>query len=381
MRRLMVGVAALTVAAGTVFADDTSRIAPDEGIWSAEYRDGRNGYLNIDFISADGVGELDLFSKNWLEGRAEVLCDYFFEIDGGTIDQAYIRSGHSNNVSFCPTDISFATARTGADTLKLTLDSAMATQLRLEEIDLQAAYRPLRDEERLVPVEGLNILGLRTGQKRAEAEKILKGAGFALQPNPAIRRYDGFVYSSELWERNANDSDGSSDDIIISWTTKFDHIEDEERILALSRDWKIPQSSRMDQATLIGALSEKYDVDLSTNSVSVTYTRSGDVADRGFCGEGSLETPLFPSANDLQSRARGKIRAFSPKISPYCGQFISISAQSDGYSGMADTLRIDIADSDMVWENFWIEAEYFQKKRCSEILDKLRGATRGAPEL
>ena len=382
MPRLLVCLAAaLTVGASTVLANEASRITPDEGAWSAGYRDGGIGKLTIQFTSIDGVGELILESGNWLQGSSTVRCQYVFDIDAGVVEQAYINTGYDRSSSFCPPDMPFTTVRTGPDTLKLTPHPAVVPQLRLEEIDLYAGVRPLRDEERLTPVERLDILGLKIGQTREEAEQILIGAGFTLQPNPATMTSEGYVSTTELWERNADSSNKSGDGIIINWTAKVDWLESEERIMALSRDWKIPQSSGMAQATLIDALSTKYNIDLSTNSASVTYTRTGDISDRGRCGDGSLQNLNLQGGRGLQSEARGGIGIFSKQMSMYCGQFISISTRPDRNTGMADTLRIDIADTDMVWDDFWLLWAHNKNKEYSTLLDTLRGATGAAPEL
>src|SRR5690606_28429564 len=297
-----------------------------DGVWFGGYKQGRNS-INLQFTNIQGVGRLNIDSNGW-EPIGYGRCQYVYQYPNLAVDDVHL-NGSFGSPEKCPSTLSFRMERVGPDSMNVTFTDGTP----LAEAELAAGLRPLRDEDRRVEIDNLEILGIKTGMSRAEAEAVLKEAGYEHDENATrvATGREGWTLETHYFVRGAEDSD-EIDTISVAYSeTKT------AKVMIVGRDWKIPESAKLTELTLKQALLDKYGPAYSTITEERAYDRQGnnlpDGTDRNkVCARRSLQEIKF----DWQRK--GEI--YRGSINLYCGPFTNMRISTTPATGLASYLAL-----------------------------------------
>ncbi|MGI6247752.1 MAG: hypothetical protein ACOYJQ_18625 [Pseudochelatococcus sp.] len=338
-----------------------------DGVWFGGYKKSRNS-INFQVTNIEGVGRIDIDSSGW-EPIGYGRCQYVYHYPNLNVDDVHL-NGSFGTPDKCPSTISFQMERVGLDSMKVTFTGGTP----VVEAELFAGLRPLRDEDRRVKIENLDIIGVKTGMSRADTEAVLKDAGYA-HDEKATRvaaGREGWTLETHYFVKGTEESD-AIDTISVAYSeTKT------AKVMIVGRDWKIPESAKLTELTLKQALREKYGPAYSTITEERAYDRQGnnlpDGTDRNkICKRQSLQEIKF----DWQRK--GEI--YRGSINLYCGPFTNMRISAKPETGLASYLAQWIADPDEIWDNFWRTWSIGEHQKLDALYQSVAGAVGEAPKL
>lgn len=338
-----------------------------DGVWFGGYKQGRTS-INLQLANIEGVGRIDIDSKGW-EPIGYGRCQYVYQYLNPTVDDVHL-NGSYGTPEKCPPTLSFQMERAGPDSMKVTFTD----RIPLAEVELIAGLRPLRDEDRRVKVENLDIIGVKTGMSRTDAEAILKDAGYEHdeQATRVATGREGWTLETHYFVKGAEDSD-EIDTISVAYSeTKS------AKVMIVGRDWKIPETAKLTELTLKQALLDKYGPAYSTFGEDRSYDRQGNNLPNSternkVCKRHSLQEIKFDWYR------KGQI--YRGSINLYCGPLTHMHIGSTRETGLASYIIQWIADPDEIWDNFWRTWSIGEHQKLDALYQSVSGAVGEAPKL
>ena len=155
----------------------TEEVLNRQGVWGGGYSRGRSEKISLELHVIRDVGQLEIDFRGW-EPVKFANCQYVFDASV-TGDFELLLNGSHGTPEECPVDFSVGFKRTGPDAAELTFTNASF----LENAELSAGLRPLRDTDRRASVEGLDVLGVAPGMTQEAGEASLEKTGYAPMPD------------------------------------------------------------------------------------------------------------------------------------------------------------------------------------------------------
>ncbi|MBK1623092.1 hypothetical protein [Afifella marina] len=336
------------------------------GVWFGGYKQGRDS-INLQLTNIEGVGRLEVDLKGW-EPIGYGRCQYVYQYPNPAVDDVHL-NGSYGTPDKCPSALSFQMERAGPDSMKVTFTGGTP----LAEAELVAGLRPLRDEDRRVTIDNLDILGIKTGMSRADVEAVLKDAGYEHdeESTRVATGSEGWTLETHYFDKGAGDDE--SDTISIAYSET-----ETAKVMIVGRDWKIPESAKLSELTLKQALLDKYGSPLTSNSEERAYDRQGNnLTDsrerRRACKSRSLQ--------EIQFEWLQKGQTYRSTINLYCGPLTNMRIGTKPNTGLASNLLQWIADPDEIWDNFWRTWSIGEHQTLAALYQSVAGAVGEAPKL
>lgn len=345
-------------------AETANTVNHADGAWFSGYKQGRNT-IELKMTNIAGVGRLDISARGW-EPLGNAICQYVFQYPSLNVAEVHL-NGSSGTPDKCPAKLTFDMERTGADNLKLVFNEGTP----LTEAELVAGLRPLRDEDRRVKVDGLDILDVKTGMARAEVETILKEAGYEHDESSTrvAQGQAGWTLETHYFVKNT----GESDDVTVAYSESKT-----PKVMIVGRDWKIPPSSKVSALTLKKALLDKYGPEAASYDESRAYDRQGNNLTNSNDQSQACKAASLQQIKFVWNR---KGQVYNGSINLYCGPFTEMRIGTSLQSGLASYLTVWIADPDEIWDNFWRTWSISEHEQIEALYHSVAGATGAAPKL
>ncbi|KGF68817.1 hypothetical protein LL06_14460 [Hoeflea sp. BAL378] len=344
-----------------------------QGVWGGGYSRGRSEKISLELHVIRDVGQLEIDFRGW-EPVKFANCQYVFDASV-TGDFDLLLNGSHGTPEECPVDFSVGFKRTGPDAAELTFTNASF----LDNAELSAGLRPLRDADRRASVEGLDVLGVATGMAQDAVEASLEKTGYAPMPDwtqVVQARDESWSLETRSYVRQ-QDGDEWGDVFTVQYSPNVKGEENGNRAALISRNWKIPEDQNVSELTLVRALKDKYGPILSMGE-DRAWDRNGENLTtyddrRQRCAEGSLQQLPFSISFRESSLRSG--------ANPYCGPTADIRIQTGINSGIATGLNVFVMDPDEIWDGFWRTWSAGEYAKLKQLFDSVSGATGAAPEL
>ena len=354
-------------------------VDPSAGVWFGGYEvasgmGNRTNEITFEMTSVRGLGHLELYVREWADFDGVLNCDYFFAIRDGSTRETYLNTAEAHSDD-CFETLPFAIERVGADRIVLRPGQEVSAAFQLEEIEMSAGLRPPRSQDVLTHPEGVDVLGVQTSMTRASAEEVLLERGFEDVEQDRVLSGDGYTVTYDAWGKDPTEDGEYADTIVIQWSLDKEWDDEVQRIVSVTRDWKLPADAGLTVAALETAVNEKYG---APNGYDLhRYSRNGELpSDQDdACSSGSLQS--FDYTIDYPGVSRR-----SGKLSPHCGLEVIASVGKDRMqTGRAGSLKVSIIDPDILWKDFWDVWSHSQYQSLQRSYESLKGATGAAPDL
>lgn len=363
-------VSSLAVAAGTAFGATEWPTSAEDGAWSGGFS-GQGQKIVLQATIINGLGELTVNQSNWNGSGIYGDCQYQFEIDGGTVERAFLNEA-VGRAAECFPDMPFSVERTGLDTLALTPHPEIAQVWGIDEFQMQGGLRPPLDEERRAPVEGLDILGLKLGMTMDEATDILQDREFTAMEEKDYQ-YESFIRPQRQWGRIEGENGDFLDTVIVSYSSVADWIPGDPVVTAVSREREFQPSDGMTELRIVSSFSEKYGIDAGNTSSRYYWSRDGMLQQNQNCGESPHQPVPFQYLTVVGNR--------SDKVQVTCGPTLYLMVRSDRSTGLADEFTTILSGVDGPWEDFWDVWSRGERDRLQAIYQSVSSAGGAGPDL
>jgi|TARA_R110001599_G_C12274464_1_gene661894 hypothetical protein len=357
----------------------TATTSDSDGYWSAGYQRGARETIRFALTATGMVGELSVESVNWTAEDTRSNCLYLFEIADMMVTDAKLNTAIGAQTQTCPATIGFSLFRAETDSLEVTFIAAPELVGDLGTIPFRPIIRPVRDQDKAVPVAGANLLGLVPGMDKAETLALLAELGFETEGPQILQTGDGFTISGLTAVRDVTGEPlplrpGETYDMLtIMFTSVIDGTDEDMTIASLKRDWVIDPQTGLTSGNLTQSLKDRLGpVYAGTQGDDRYYNRNGENI------VGNKNDPCFEGP--LQELTVS-IDRNSAVINPNCGAIVKVTQLNNASTGLAQQLVMTVYDPDIALAEFWKLWAGEQAARIAETFGSLSSATDVAPEL
>jgi len=150
MRKVITRLLPLTAVAAMALSPAKAQDLRDEvdGVWFGGYKNARGSSIQLLIHHINGIGKFEINSQEW-ESLGRAKCQYVYSYLSLSVNEIHLNKSYGTPEK-CPSNFTFVMRRSGADDMTITFSGDMA----LEDAELSAGLRPLRDSDRFVKREG-----------------------------------------------------------------------------------------------------------------------------------------------------------------------------------------------------------------------------------
>lgn len=363
---LPIGLAA-ACAATPLLAQGTPDV---QGYWAGGYTDGQGGEIQFELTLIDGIGELKYNTSNW-GALGYAICEYVFALENGQPTKITRNSGAGTGD--CLAEPALTIARPSPEVLALTFANP---EVALDVVELGGILRPFDSAEAHAPVAGLDILGIAPGMTQEAIDAALSDKDYArVESRDRVLEYDGFTIDQLAWGTKPGEDGEPTDLVFVTFTARKSWAPDDVPVATnVGRDWSIPESEALAEATLVDTLAKKYGPRSNDINQDRLFDRAGVLMTDSYDCPAGVHQPV-PSTWQMD----GEIGEETVGVA--CGPQLKAMVVGDSSTGRAIVMKLRLVDPDPLWADFWQTWSHTEAVRLKTVYDGVTGATGAAPEL
>ncbi|MEM8622517.1 MAG: hypothetical protein AAGG47_03240 [Pseudomonadota bacterium] len=338
---------------------------PIDGLWEGASTAG-DAEIGVKASLVDTLGEIKLQGSGRAFGGT-VRCRYLLRLQDGAIAETIV----SPNLSSpdCPRTPTITLGALEGDQLSVEIDADSLPELPATV--LRRRFGPVPEEMRPAVAEGIDVLGARLGDTRAEIEALLvEELGYAPQAD-RNRRLDDPGYVAEFVHYGrASEHKGSrvADDlVVVAYSGGADSdtaASPEARAVSIRRKWVTHPEARISIEALDDAVAQKY----GPGDVTRFFDRSGERVDgmtkagrlltrpRTYCRQEMEDTGRQAGVYEQLISIPGEPARFETGVFTHCGSFVSAitTERHSSVTGLSHpVLDLHVARYDLLSDEVW----------------------------